>query len=30
MRNLLFKWRMKYGDDNWRVRLVEWFTRGKR
>ena len=29
MRNLLFKWRMKYGDDNWRVRLVNWFIRGK-
>ena len=30
MRNLLFKWRMKYGEDNWRVRLVNWFIRGKK
>lgn len=30
MKKLLFKWKMKYGDDNWRVRLIEWFTRGKK
>lgn len=29
MKQLLFKWRMKYGEDNWRVRLVNWFIRGK-
>jgi hypothetical protein len=29
MKKLLFKWKMKYGEDNWRVRLVNWFIRGK-
>lgn len=29
MKKLLFKWKMKYGEDNWRVRFVNWFIRGK-
>lgn len=29
MKKLLFKWKMKYGEDNWRIKIFNWFTKGR-
>lgn len=26
--DLRIKWRLKYGDNNWRIRLLDWLTKG--